>query len=647
MRSDSFLLLFSLLFAISIMKISNTTPPSQYQPKAISYINKKFQNDLKTFHQSTIDFNEYVIKFQEGAIDEKVLQENYFLLREAYKKVEFIIEYIDKEATDKLLNGAPLPKLEPKVADVVILEPRGLQVIDEIIGAKIDSDSCDQLQDQSKKLKDATKKITAYIQNRTLTDRQFFEAIRQGVVRLATLGITGFDTPGTTKGIDDAHTILTNATDYFKPYRVELTNVGANSLYKDIQKIINKGIKQTQDASFDTFDRMTFIKEVINPLYKKTKQIHLALDYETIAEVSKYPTSVNYASENLFDKEFLNSFYYVSIPNDSNFAEIAKLGKLLFYDPVLSKDNKMSCVTCHAPDKAFTDGMKTSFSNKGTHIKRNSMTLNYSVFASGFFHDLRTKRLEDQFEHVIFSEEEFDSSYQEIISKLEESPTYSKHFAKAFPAQKEPIKSNSIDYALTAYVMQLNPFDSPIDLYFTQEDAEVSQQVKNGFNLFSGKAACATCHFIPTFSGIVPPLFKDSESEVLGVPKDKNNPTILDDDLGRMGNGLTKDVAPFYYASFKTPTIRNSALTGPYMHNGIYDTLEEVMDFYNKGGGAGQGMDLNHQTLAPDPLNLTKEEISDLIAFIKSITDQSVATFPKEIPRDFTIQTINERLLME
>ncbi|PQB05889.1 cytochrome-c peroxidase [Aureitalea marina] len=194
---------------------------------------------------------------------------------------------------------------------------------------------------------------------------------------------------------------------------------------------------------------------------------------------------------------------------------------MLFFDPILSSDNRMSCASCHLPEKAFTDGMRTSISNTGHPLKRNSMTLNYAVYASGYFHDMRVKRLEDQFEHVVFSEDEFDSNYASIIDKLNKSPKYADRFQAIFQDPRSKIRNHHIDYALTAYVMSLNSFDSPVDQYFQGKREDLPAEIKRGFNLFTGKAACATCHFAPLFSGTVPPLYVESESEVLGVPNDK------------------------------------------------------------------------------------------------------------------------------
>ena len=142
-------------------------------------------------------------------------------------------------------------------------------------------------------------------------------------------------------------------------------------------------------------------------------------------------------------------------------------------------------------------------------------------------------------------------------------------------------------------------------------------QNKKGFNLFSGKAKCATCHFIPLFNGLVPPEFVETETEVLGVPEttDKTKPR-LDPDLGKYNT--SKSV--IHKHSFKTPTVRNIELTAPYMHNGVFNSLEEVLDFYNDGGGQGLKIAPENQTLPPDKLNLTKKEMQDIIAFMKSLT---------------------------
>ena len=162
------------------------------------------------------------------------------------------------------------------------------------------------------------------------------------------------------------------------------------------------------------------------------------------------------------------------------------------------------------------------------------------------------------------------------------------------------------------------PFNSKIDEYFRGETT-LSESESNGFNVFTGKAKCATCHFIPVYNGTIPPWFNNTESEVIGVPKTniwKN--AVVDEDLGRYN---LNQLEPLKY-SFKTPTIRNIEKTAPYMHNGVYDKLEEVIKFYELGGGNGIGMNLAYQTLPFDNLQLTPKEKNDLISFMLTLTDK-------------------------
>lgn len=653
MRSDNLFILSSWVIALSLIVYSTFgTKGSQYTVKAIGSVNATFQYDLDNFTRASELFTVQIIKYQE--IERNVLFDEDFLkvkssyldMRVAFKRVEFFLEYLDKEAFDQTMNGAPLPKLEQKVADLVILEPKGLQVIDELMTSPPTEETLQELALKTRQLENDTKQLAAFLKTRTIHDRQFFEASRQGLVRLMTLGITGFDTPGTTLGLLDGEVVMRTLLKYYAYYDDELLNVHRKKLGDDVHALFSKALQKLEGQNFSTFNRLEFIKEAIIPLYAITYEVHEALDYEKIDEVSRYPLAVNYDARNFFDKDFLNPFYYVSLSEQSKVADMATLGKLLFYDPILSSNNKMSCASCHAPEKAFTDGEVTSKSIEGLPLKRNAMTLNYAVFASKFFHDMRAKRLEDQFEHVIVNEKEFNSDYKEVIQKLKSSPSYSSQFRKIFGEGDKAIRANNIDYAIAAYVMQLNTFDNMVDQFFQGKVDHLPPDVVRGFNLFSGKAACASCHFMPLYSGNLPPLFVDSEAEVLGVPEHIDSPKTVDDDKGRASNGVTNEIAFFYKYAFKTPTLRNIELTAPYMHNGVFNTLEAVMEFYNEGGGQGRGAQLDYQTLAPEPLNLTSQEIADIIAFMKALNDQTVFHAPNEIPRDFPTAGENNRVLL-
>jgi cytochrome c peroxidase len=162
------------------------------------------------------------------------------------------------------------------------------------------------------------------------------------------------------------------------------------------------------------------------------------------------------------------------------------------------------------------------------------------------------------------------------------------------------------------------PFNAKIDQYFKGKGS-LNASEQNGFNLFAGKAKCATCHFIPVYNGTIPPWFNNTESEVIGVPSSiKWAKAVVDGDVGRY---TINQLEQLKYA-FKTPTVRNVEKTGPYMHNGVYNTLEEVIKFYELGGGNGIGMNLEYQTLPFDNLQLTSKEKVDLISFMLALTDK-------------------------
>ena len=175
--------------------------------------------------------------------------------------------------------------------------------------------------------------------------------------------------------------------------------------------------------------------------------------------------------------------------------------------------------------------------------------------------------------------------------------------------------------AISSYISTLNGFNSKFDRNIRAEEDTFTEEEKLGFNLYMGKALCATCHFIPLTNGTVPPFFSEHEKEVIGVPETAANAS-LDDDLGFYWRHDQK--LEVHKGMFKTPTVRNSELTAPYMHNGVYKTLEEVMNFYNLGGGGGMGFNLPYQTLPFDNLQLSKKEEKALIAFMKTLTDTEV-----------------------
>jgi cytochrome c peroxidase len=251
-----------------------------------------------------------------------------------------------------------------------------------------------------------------------------------------------------------------------------------------------------------------------------------------------------------------------------------------------------------------------------TALKRNTPTIWNSVLQTRQFFDSRADILENQLDEVVHNADEMKGSLKQSVEDLKNHAVYSQLFKTAYPNQKLPITAYNIANAISSYIRTLVAMNSPFDQFMNGTSNRLTGEEKKGFNLFAGKAKCATCHFLPLFNGLVPPQFNETESEILGVP-DRKNKKGLDQDFGKF-NFTKSEIHRF---SFKTPTLRNVALTAPYMHNGVFKTLEEVLEFYNKGGGKGLKIPTPNQTLPSDRLNLSKKEMKQVIAFLKTLTD--------------------------
>jgi cytochrome c peroxidase len=237
--------------------------------------------------------------------------------------------------------------------------------------------------------------------------------------------------------------------------------------------------------------------------------------------------------------------------------------------------------------------------------------------------------LQNQTKGVITSPKEMGAIEAEVLKKVLSCNEYKTAFTellKQTPTEKE-ITIDHLVSAITFYYSKFSKYNSPFDDAMNlQENA--SESVQQGFNTFMGKAECATCHFAPQFNGVKPP-YVGSEFEVIGVPKDIKY-TGLSEDKGRYNiNPATETLN-----AFRTGTIRNVAKTKPYMHNGVFNTMEQVIDFYNTGGGVGNGLKINNQTLSSDSLHLSANEKINLIAFINSLTEQiPFENAPKKLPK--------------
>nr|WP_198999826.1 cytochrome c peroxidase [Flavobacterium sp. ASV13] len=533
---------------------------------------------------------------------EAQIQRQFLEAHQGYKKVEMISEYYSP-AVSKSINGPAIPEFEEN--DNITVQPEGFQVIEELVFPKYDKKNKKELLQELGVLSANLIRLEKVSNSNELTDAHVFDAMRLEVYRIITLGITGFDSPLVLNSLPEALVSLETIEKYYNVYLENKTV--SNS--KETLQILEKGKKYLKtNTNFNAFDRAYFIKEILNPLSKGLFKTQTELGIPLMKE----QRGLKVTAETLFDKDAFDPEAFSGFSDYQTTSEKIALGKKLFNDPVLSGNNTRSCASCHHAEKAFTDGLERAVALDGkSMIQRNTPTLTNIAFQRVFFADSRVSYLEDQAVAVIKNENEMHGSLEKSALAIQKNQDYVKEFKKAFP--KGGINEFEIKNALASYIRSLSHYDAKFDSYM-QNKAAFTADEKAGFNLFAGKAKCATCHFIPLTNGTVPPNFDRSESEILGTP---NKNKKLDGDLGKFV--ITQ--AAIHKNSFKTPTIRNIELTAPYMHNGVYKTLEEVIDFYDQGGGLGLGFDVPNQTLPEDKLNLSDKEKKQLIAFMRTLTD--------------------------
>ena len=319
--------------------------------------------------------------------------------------------------------------------------------------------------------------------------------------------------------------------------------------------------------------------------------------------------------------------------DNSTSAPKVELGRLLFFDPILSGGNTISCAHCHHPDLGFSDNRGQSMGKGGEGIgpqrtggivlRRGSPTIWNAAYNQRQFWDGRAIDLEDQAQNPIQDKNEMAQDSTELVRELKAIPRYARQFANVFgDADGSAVTFRNVTYAVAAFEQTILSQNSRFDQYARGDRNVLTSTERRGLNLFrSLKTRCFECHNFPTFAN---PDFK-----VVGVPDlDASDP-----DLGR-GEISTEA----YNRSFKVPTLRNIALTAPYMHNGIFTTLGEVIDFYSDGGGRGRGLHVPNVDDKIRKLNLTSREKTDLIAFLHTLTDESAKPeLPQSVPSGLTV----------
>lgn len=285
----------------------------------------------------------------------------------------------------------------------------------------------------------------------------------------------------------------------------------------------------------------------------------------------------------------------VPIPeNNPMTEEVLELGQILFFDPRLSGNNEVSCATCHDPELGYGDGRATFETFTGGDGARNSQTIINSAYYTSFFWDGRATTLEEQALGPIQDPHEMNQPLDELVIKLKEIPGYEDLFYAAFG---DGITEGNIGKALAAFQRQIVVTDTRYERFLQGDHDALNEQEIRGLDLFVGKAFCITCHNGENLS--------DNEFYNIGLNSDDEGRYAVTGDEGDLGR-------------FRTPSLYGITHTAPYMHNGSIETLEEVIEFYNRGGDGHPNTSI-FMDLFMSNINLNADEQADLLAFLKTL----------------------------
>lgn len=314
-----------------------------------------------------------------------------------------------------------------------------------------------------------------------------------------------------------------------------------------------------------------------------------------------------------------------NLPTNGKNAERVALGRLLFFDPIMSGDNETSCATCHHPDLGLSDGRAFSVGKGGHGLGPNrsngavTRRSSPSLWNAGYYHtqfwDGRARDLEEQAISPILSELEMGEDPARLLSELKQIPEYVESFDRAFEgAGSSSVSMENLAKALAAFERTLTANNSPFDRFAAGDRSALTEEQRRGFSIFrSGRTRCIECHGLPNFA--------DRDFKAIGPVE-----TAAQPDLGRYE--ITNRQSDKF--AFKIPTLRNVVLTAPYMHNGSVKSLDEVIDFYSSGGSPRIGTPVDDKLRA---FILTTEERKDLVAFLYSLTDESnLPAIPERVP---------------
>lgn len=525
-----------------------------------------------------------------------------------YKHIEALYTQIDPLVSG-WLNGPPAEDEDdfPRPPGVT----GGFQVIESTLFPGWDGESADSARATLRKMHEGLAESRTRIPGFPLHDAEVWDAARIEIARISTLGIAGFDSDPSGGAILEA----AEAFDGMRWFNAALPHPDP-AIESSLQRAVDY-LRANPDP--EKFNRLEFLVGYAGPAARAVREARSRLPVAG----DRRQRAWRLEAATVFESNAFDTRAYASFDTPPPTDDLIRLGRQLFFDPRLSGPQNRSCSTCHDPNRAFTDGkVRSPLIGNGVTV-RNTPTIINAAYQPVLFYDQRAASLEAQVDSVLANRDEMASSTQLAADRLRGDSAMRVAFSVAFKGKPEAgITPASIRLAIAAYLRSLTALDSRFDRAVRGDTLALTAQERSGFNLFMGKARCATCHFLPFFNSTAPPLFALSEGEIIGVPdRPVAREARLDPDKGQGGS----DRMDLHLFAFKVPTLRNIALTAPYMHNGVFPTLEQVIDFYDRGGGIGIGAEVPGQTLPDSRLNLSVEEKRALVAFMGALTDTVIS----------------------
>lgn len=602
-----------------------------------SYKDNPYQNLYRSTIESFIDEqNKGLIEFRKADLNSYNGRENLVrlihLIRVQLKQVDFWLRYLHPVVYKKI-NGPLTIEWETEVFEKYEKPYKrigaGLTLAELYLNnAFIERDSLCNLIDSS--IVNSKVYLQDSITRLIDSPDHFYFANRLFLLNLAAIYTTGFECPDKQQLIPELSELLKGVSGIYSAFNASYSNYRLSEEYLELFDSMIKFVR-AQSADGNSFNHFVFIRDFVNPLFT-LNQMFIKLNRFRSVNLIDY--SLNDHAISIFDKQLYRGQdikgVYRPVKDTVMLNEIKSIGKLLFYDPLLSGNIKRSCASCHIPQQYFTDtSVSTSLQFNGTdRLERNTPSLINVEYNHLIMLDGKHINLSNQAKDVLTNPKELNNKgEEEILRKLLSCKLYKIELKKfAEKSSDSDLNLRHVTSAISMYYGSFGQYNSTFDEAMNHRTVLDSVSV-DGFNIFMSKAQCATCHFAPVFNGVKPP-YVSSEFEVLGVPDDRNFSRISQDKGRFLINPATQTLH-----AFRTGSIRNIMHTKPYMHNGIFQSLTELVDFYNVGGGLGNGIQVENQTLSKDSLHLTQYEKTALIKFMESLNESiPLEDPPTELP---------------